>query len=262
VKYFRIFKEQCKLSFMSAAIFRANFILMLVQSIINSFMAVLSVSFIYGSVDYIAGWNKNEMIILICTSLIVNQLFRALINPNQLRFLASILNGAFDKMILKPINIIFQINSGSIDIPSLFSLVATLVILFMQISILEEGLEIVNIFSFILLLLNGLVILSSFLLILYSLAFTFIKVNGLNNVYYMMMSISEKPQEIFSQKTIILGFIFLIPTIPIANAPARALLNKSSISEILLYLFVGMLFFTISILAIKKGIKNYTSASS
>ena len=59
MRYLRIFIEQCKMSVMSAAIYRANFWLMVIQSIVNSLMGILVVEFIYGSVDSIAGWNKH-----------------------------------------------------------------------------------------------------------------------------------------------------------------------------------------------------------
>lgn len=247
---------------MSVAIFRVNFILMLAQSIINSLMGVLCVTFIYGSVNSIAGWNKNEMIILICTSLIVNQLFRGLINPNQLRFVESISSGAFDRMLLKPINIGFQIDFGSIDISSLLSLLAPLIIACTQIAILGTKIGVVQILLFLLLLINGLVVLSSFMLLLYSLAFVFIKIDGLNNIYYAMMSISEKPKEIFSQKSLIYGFIFIIPAIPLANAPASFLLNKGSLVDVIYNVGAGIIFVVASVFAIKFGMKKYTSASS
>lgn len=120
-QYVRIFLEQCKMSLMAASIFRANFILMLFQSILNSLMSVFCVEFIYGSVETIAGWSRDEMIILICTSLVVNQLYRGLVHPNQMRFLSRVLNGSFDRLLLMPIDIHFQINTGSIDISSLLS---------------------------------------------------------------------------------------------------------------------------------------------
>lgn len=225
-------------------------------------MGVLCAEFIYGSVDNIVGWNKNEMIVLICTSLIVNQLFRGFINPNQTRFADSISSGAFDKMILKPVNIIFQINSGSIDISSLTSILAPLIIVFIQITALGTKLGILKITLYILLIINGVVILSSFMMLLYSLAFMFVKVDGIDNIYYMMMSISEKPKEIFSQKSLFYGFLFIVPAIPLANAPASVFLEKSSPINILYSIGAGVLFLVISILAIRIGMKKYTSASS
>ena len=109
---------------------------------------------------------------------------------------------------------------------------------------------------------NGLIVLTAFMLLLYSLSFLFIKIDSLNNIYYMMMSISEKPKEIFSNKSIVGSFIFIIPAIPLANAPASILLNKEGMEYILLNLCSGVIFSFCSMFAIKMGIKKYSSASS
>lgn len=132
--YLNILKEQIKLSFMSVAIYRANFVLMLLQSIINSVLGILCVEFIYIHVDSIAGWSRDEMVILYCSSMIVNQIYRGLINPNHMRFIESISSGSFDRMLVKPVNVIFQINTGSIDYSSLSSLVAPIFVLCVKIS--------------------------------------------------------------------------------------------------------------------------------
>lgn len=250
------------MSLMAISIFRANFILMLLQSVINSLMSVFCVEFIYGSVDSIANWNKDEMIILICTSLVVNQLYRGMINPNQMRFLAGVSNGSFDKVLLMPINTYFQINTGSIDISSLLSSLAPLVIIVIKLGVLNAEISFLSVLLYVLLIVNGVIVVSSFMMLLYSAAFIFIKVDGLSNIYFMMTSISEKPKEIFEHKSIIMSFIFLIPTIPLANAPAGILLGKENVGFMLMNLAAGIVFFFASRIAIHLGVKKYCSASS
>lgn len=262
MRYLSILKEQIKLSLMSTAIFRANFILMLIQSIINSIIGVLAVDFIYLRVDSIAGWSKNEMIMLICTSLIVNQLYRGLINPNHLNFLRSVSIGSFDRVLIKPLNIIFQINTGRIDFSSFFSLIAPVIILCMQIKYLHFSISFPKIMLFLVFVFNGLILLTSFMMLLYSLEFIFIKVDGLTSIYYIVMSISEKPKEIFSNKFFLNSFSFIIPTIPLANIPVGILIGKTNVFEALSTLLSGGLFFLTAVLAIKFGIRRYSSASS
>lgn len=53
---------------------------------------------------------------------------------------------------------------------------------------------IIEILMYILLVLCGVIILSAFMLIIHSVAFYYIKVDGLMNVYYMIMAISENPK--------------------------------------------------------------------
>ena len=260
--YLNILKEQIKLSFMSVAIFRANFVLMLLQSITNSVLGILCVEFIYIHVDSIAGWSQNEMIILYCTSIIVNQIYRGLINPNHMRFIGSISSGGFDRMLVKPVNVIFQINTGSIDYSSLLSLIAPLVVMCLKINALDISITGFNVLLFLIFLANAVIILTSFMMLLYSLAFKYIKVHGLTGIYFILMSMSEKPKEIFSYKEVMYAFVFLIPSVPLANVPASLLLNKGNIPGMIAAAVSGMLFFLLSAVAIKKGIRKYSSASS
>jgi len=261
MRYIKIFAEQCKLSVMSAAIYRANFWLMIIQSIINSLMGILFVEFIYGSIDNIAGWNKYEMIILICTSQIVNQLFRGIIHWNQNRFIAGVGNGSFDRMLLRPMSVMFQANTGSVDFTCPISALCPFIVLIAQMATLGTSINGLAITLYILFVINGVVVLSSFMLLLYSSAFLFIKVDGLNNLYYLMMDIADRPKEMFSRE-FMYGFIFLVPAIPLANAPASILLGKADLTLMLMYLCVGLLFPIASYLAIRLGLRRYTSASS
>jgi len=261
MKYMKMLTLQAKLSIMSAAMYRANFWLMLIQSMVNSLMTILGVEFIYGSVESIAGWSKNEMIILICTSLIVNQLFRGMIHFNQNRFVNGVGTGGFDKLLLRPVNLLFQVNTGQMHIASLLSILAPVVILLMQLNTLKSQISVARVGLYLLFILNGVVILTSFMLLLYTLAFVFIKVDGINNIYYLMMDIANKPQEMFG-KEFLYGFLFIIPAIPLANAPASVLLGRSNGAQLAIYLGIGLAFFLLSAVAMNKGRKCYTSASS
>ena len=261
MRYLRIFIEQCKLSVMSAAAFRANFWLMLIQSFVNSAMGILCVAFIYGSVDSIAGWRRGEMIILICTSQIVNQIFRNVIHWNQNRFIGGVGDGRFDRMLLRPINIIFQINTGGVNISGIASISGPLAVLIIQSALLGNNISAAQIALYVVFVFNGVLILSSFMLLLYSSAFMFVKVDGLNNIYYLMMDIADKPREMFSRE-FMYGFIFLIPAIPLANAPASILIGKGEALLMIVYLCAGALFAAAACASIYIGLKRYTSASS
>lgn len=247
---------------MSMAIYRANFVLMLIQSIINTVLNVVCVGFIYGSVTTIAGWTMNEMMVLIGTSLLVNQFFRSLILPNQNRFVADINNGSFDRKLLKPVDIVFQINTGTLDISSMLSSIAPIAIVFIYIGKLGGTLTIVKLLEYLLLVMCGVIILSCFMLLLHSLAFYFIKVDGLMNIYYIIMSISEKPREILPGKLLIGIFMYVIPAIPIAYIPAAILINKIPQRYILIDIGITLLLIVLSRLLVLTGVRKYSSASS
>lgn len=262
MRYLRIFAEQCKMSFMSVTIYRANFILMLIQSIINTVLNIVCIRFIYDSVTSIAGWSFEEMMLLIGTSLLVNQLFRALIFPNQNRFVANINTGKFDCNLLKPVHIMFQINLGNIDVSSLMSAVAPISIVIIYIQKLGHKILISDVIRYIILVSCGVIILSSFMLCINSLVFYFIRVDGLMNVYYIVMSISEKPKEIIPLEILIGVFTFILPAIPIACIPVEIVLGKIDAHYFFAEILLALASIYISRCLVLRGIRKYSSASS
>ena len=254
----QIFFMQAKLSLMTASIFRANFILMLIQSIINTLLHVACMDFIYGSVEEIGGWEQEEMLVLICTSMVINQLFRAFVNGNQMRFMEGVADGSFDHMLLRPIGILFQMNAGKVDFSSLASAFCPAIILAVNLGRLDRIVSFWSFILYLLLCLMGLAILSTFMVCLYSLAFRFIRVSGLNNIYYILMNISEKPQELFPQRFLSGCFLFAVPAIPIANLPVRVMLGRTGPEGVLIQTVVCVLFLSGAKAAVKAGIRRYT----
>jgi len=179
-----------------------------------------------------------------------------------MNFIGSVSSGSFDRMLTKPISIVFQINTGKIDYSSFLSLIAPIVILCLKISSLDISITGLNIILFLVFLANAVILLTSFMMLLYSLAFKYVRVYGLTGIYFILMSMSEKPKDIFSYKAVMHAFVFLIPSIPLANVPASLLLSKGSVPETIVAAASGMLFFLLSNVAIKKGIRSYSSASS
>ena len=261
MRYIIIFAEQIKQSVMSSAMYRVNFWLMLIQSMINSAIGILCIQFIYGSVDIIAGWNRHEMIILICTAQIVSYLYRGVIHFNQNRFVYSVGSGDFDRMLLRPMSLVFQVNTGPIDISGLIATVVPISVLISQVIAIGPYINPLQIGLFILFVFNGIIILTAFMLLLFSAVFLFVKVDGIGNIYYLLMDITNKPQEIFSRE-FMLGFIFVIPAIPIANGPVSILLGRADVVMMLVYFGVGMVFVLAAWLALRMGLRRYTSASS
>ena len=262
MKYLKIFIERCKLDIMSTAIYRANFIFGFMQGTINALLQYICIEFIYGSVESIAGWNKHEMLILIATVFIVGDVGR-IICGNQNNFVYGISTGGFDRMIIKPLNLMFQINVTSVNpITLLMGWVLPFSIIFVQASQLETYIGILQILLYIIFIFNGAVVAGALRLILYSLAFVFIKVDGIDNITYTINDIASRPKEIFENKYLRRLFTFILPAIPIINAPAGVLLQKCTAIDMLCYLGVGILFAILAVTAVKLGMRRYNSASS
>ena len=262
IKYLKISAMYCKMAVMSAAIYRVHFILMFIENILNAFLGIICMEFIYRDVDSIAGWTKPEMIIFVCTSTIVGYIMWSVIIPNQDRFLYGIADGGFDRIILKPLNLMFQINIGRINTESLFSIISLVIVMYIQAGQLETQIGIIQLLLYIIFLFNGVIIQASFRVLIHSLAFIFIRSGGLDNIFGAAASVSSKPKEILSNKYVRKIFTFIIPAIPMINAPAAVLLQKCTVFDMLGYLGVGVLFMELAVIALRLGMRKYNSASS
>ncbi|WP_407384121.1 ABC transporter permease [Ruminococcus sp.] len=262
MKYLRLFLEQSKISIMSVAAYRANFVLMIIQSVVNAVLSIISVKYIYNYVDKIADWSYGEMMILIGTSMLVNQLFRAFILPNLNQFVADIGNGNFDAILLKPVSLLFMIFFGRIDLSSLVSIIAPTAIVVIFARSATINLTIVELLMYIVLVVCSVIILSAFMLIIHSVAFFYIKVDGLMNVYYMIMAISEKPKDIIPTKILRNFFTWIFPAVPLACLPVSIILHKILYRYFLVEAVIALIMLLCAKALTYMGVKKYSSASS
>jgi len=257
--YIKLYYVQIKQALMSISIFRANFLLMLLQGTINSILGILCIKYIYIHVDAIAGWTEVELLALWCTYTIVCQLCRGFINPNHWKFIQSISTGNFDRYILKPISVYFQINTGQIDIASILATILPTITLFIVLNSGGYRIQLINVILYLVLIVLGVMTVSSFMILLYSTVFKFIKVNSLSNIFYVLMNVAERPLEIFEGRYWLILLIFFIPAVPVANVPVKFLLGSGDYVLGLLTLASCLLLFLVSRLAIRVGLKKYES---
>lgn len=261
-RYIKIYAKQSQLSLMSEMTYRTNFILMLIQSIINTSLSLLAVSFIYNKVNVIAGWTEKQLLILICSSLIVNQLYRGWVLPNHYEFLSRMEEGDFDIFLLRPVSLFFSINLGEIDLSSLFSGTVPCLVLLYNLASLPDELSVFHSLLFIVLLLIGVLILTMFMMMLYTFAFYFTHAQNLIKVYYIIMGISEKPKEILNGTGLISFFTFIIPAICLAIIPTEILLGKTSAFSGFSNLVVLIALFICCKILLKQSLKKYSGANS
>lgn len=259
--YLKILRISYSISLMSIIIYRMNFALMLIQNIINAVVTILSTDFLFSYIDEIAGWSRNEVVILVCTAQVINALYRGIVRPNLGILSSGIRTGVLDFILLKPVNFIFMVTLGKFDLSSLFAIIVPIYFIIKNVKDMNLSISFLNILGYLIFVMLGLLLITAIMTIIFSLSFIFVDVSKLEELYYTFMTIFEKPKNIFN-KFFAFSFFYIIPLIPIANAPVMLLLNKSHISFYFKVTAIVPLFILLAILFIKYGIKRYESASS
>lgn len=261
IRYFKLYVLSFNFSLMSAMVYRSNFILMLIQNMINILVTVFSIEYIFRYIVRLGEWSREEVIMVVCTSQIINAIYRGLIRPNLGTFSGSICQGTFDFVLLKPRNLFFMITLGKVDFSSLFSVLVPIYFIYLQICKMNITVSLLNIAVFVVFLIIGICTVTALMMIIFSMSFIFVNISKLEELYYTFMSIVEKPMNIFN-KYLGFSFFFIIPLIPIANTPVVALLGKSSIIFLVKSILISVVFIAIATFTVLTGIKRYESASS
>ncbi len=257
-----LFIEGFKISLMRYMVHRTNFILMWVQNLVHIGFTLASMEFIYYYLDDIMGWNKYEMIILISTTQVINAIYRGMIRPNHSRFTHSIKDGTFDFMLLKPVKSIFSMNIGNFDFSSFLGMILPITVIFLYIPKTTSFLVWTNIAMYSVLVFNGALIVSALMFLIYCMSFIFIQVDRLEEIYYTIMSIIEKPREIYAGVLSGIGMVALIPLMVIAGIPTEILLGKTDLSNSVWCIGTAIFLIALSFVNLKAVLNKYQGASS
>jgi ABC-2 type transport system permease protein len=90
--------------------FRSNFIIRLFTEVLWLGMQFIYVEVLYGLTQSIGGWNVWQMVILLGTNHIINQLFEAFFFDNCTKLVDQIRLGDLDFVLVKPINSQFMVS--------------------------------------------------------------------------------------------------------------------------------------------------------
>jgi ABC-2 type transport system permease protein len=242
VRYAHIWLAQVRYSTVREMMFKSNFILWIIVDLAWFGLQLSFIQFLYLQVDSIAGWGKWEMVLLVATNHLVQQIFQTflMINLTKLPELISTRN----------------FEPGSVINTLVASAVCVVAIGYSHLRLSGAGLLV-----FPALVIFGVLIHYSLLLMLMSLAFWMTRAQGFINAYYNVFQIARLPREAFHSVARI-AFTWAVPLLLIANVPARTLLHGLSPADIAGMAAATAVLLTVSTAVFQAGLRRYGSASS
>ena len=82
--------------------YRGNLIAEIIDSLLNMFVNIYFFKFIFLNTNAIAGWNSEEMLVLVAVTQIITSIIYMLFMNNLPRIQTYVLRGDFDYVLLKP----------------------------------------------------------------------------------------------------------------------------------------------------------------
>ena len=257
--YLRIWLAQIRYSTVREMMFKTNFLLWIVVDLAWFGLSLAFIQFLYLQVNTIAGWTKWEMILLVATNNLVQQIFQTFLMINCTNLPELIRSGKLDFYLAQPAGAQFLVSTRKFEPGSVVS--ALVAILVCAIAAAHVEFHLVGLLLYPPLVLLGVLIHYSMLLMLMSLCFWMTRAQGFINAYYSVFQIARLPREAFFGPVRLL-FTWGIPLLLIANVPARTLIDGFRWHDLAELGLVTAVLLALSTWVFQTGLRRYGSASS
>lgn len=208
----------------------------------------------------IAGWSKPEVFLLVVIFTIAEQLFHFFFRENMFEIPNIITDGKLDAYLISPANTIFLVISRQVSTKALLRMFTQLVLLAWLFYTYDFGLNPWSGLGIIVLIILGLIIKTSFYLILNTLSFWFLRIDNINDAWFNLGQLGRYPLSVLPQTLSILSFT-LFPIAYQSFVPVGVGLGKLDWRFFLLSIVWATALGIIAIAFWNRGVKNYESAS-
>ena len=251
-----------RVSLMRQMAYRPHFVLMILGKIIRIGLMLLFFQAIFLKVDRIGPWSHNQVLLLFATFHLVDFIISITFQRNLAFHLPQrIQSGELDARMLLPVRLLFFVSFEDIDLIDFFSFLPTLAFLGYVLFRLDFAFSGFQLFLYLLLVFNALVFLFAVVLMVASISFWTVQSYGLARIFDNLLRIGRYPLDIF-EGFIKMVLIYILPLVLVAQVPSEALLRPLS-PRFLLYGFgITLVFLLLALKFWRKGLKNYSSASS
>lgn len=260
-RYFKIFLLIAKRCLIRVFEFRVEFLSWVIMSSIWSLIALLLVQLIYGQIDSIAGWTREEAMVVVLLNEIFISILWLFVFPSIFHLNTAISEGNFDFYMVKPINLRFLSSVSWVEYDQYPKLIIFCFLFVKFVGNTGAVIGVGNLVGFLVLFLLGLVIFYCFFFAMVTFSFWFTNLFNLEDLFDTILDSARYPLDIFKGSAKIL-FTFMIPLAFIATFPAKILLNKAGPELLFEGLIVVIVLFIFSHWFWNFALRHYTSASS
>jgi ABC-2 type transport system permease protein len=222
---------------------------------------LLSLGIIFSNTETIGGWSFGELIALLGVFRLVHTLMIALIWPNTEKFNQSIRDGSMDYTLLQPVNSMFLVTFSRITIWRVWDLVLAAVLIVIGVNMAGDTTTPLSILTFILLTISGAIVIYSLWIVLIALTFWFTKFDNNVTILQALLDAGRYPVTVYPIWLRIL-VTFIIPIAVATTVPLQGLRGELNLSRVLMFIAIGIVSFLVASQVWKRGLKQYSGASS
>lgn len=250
-----------KMNVQMSLAYRADTVVNILLNLMWLGWELLSLNIIFSNTETLGGWGLGELIALLGVFRLVNTLMIALIWPNTEKFNQSIRDGSMDYTILQPVNSMFLVTFSRITVWRFWDLILAVVLIVVGVNMSTATTTPLQILTFILLAITGMIIIYSLWIVLIALTFWFVKFDNNVTILQALLDAGRYPATVYPVWLRII-VTFIIPIAVATTIPLQALRGELEMTQILTFIFVSIVSFFLASRIWRAGLKQYSGASS
>lgn len=261
MSYLRLFATFFRVSVMGELAYRVNFAVQLFQSLLSLGIALVGLGVIFSYTDTLGGWRPDEVLVLVGIYFLFDGMIGLVIRPGMEQFIESVRTGTLDFVLTKPEDAQVIISVQRVEVWNLIDIALGLGVLVTALARLGGDVGIWAAAAFVLVLLAGGVIIYSFLLMLATLSFWFVRVENALFIFQSMYEAGRWPISLYPG-WLRYGLTFIVPVAFATTVPAQALTGRLAWPTVLGSLALAVVLFAASRLFWRAGLRRYSGASA
>lgn len=260
-KYRSVMKAYLRGSLMNLMEYKFNFIAGGTFELVWTAMYVLFIDVVFTHTETINGWNRYQTLMLTFQGGLMDSAFTFLIVPGLRRLPEMVNTGSLDFILLKPINKRFNISFHEFDVPQVKNILLNAAGIACCLAKLETPLTPAGAVTYVLLSLNGFLLIYSIMYLLMSLSFWFMRMDIVMGIGSELITAGNKPMTIYPSLVRKL-LIFAVPLLVCFNFPILSVVKGLSLPLTIYSFASSLVFFCLSDFVFERGLRRYAGAGS
>jgi ABC-2 type transport system permease protein len=241
--------------------YRANFFAHLFESVVELATALAALAVVFSHTSTLGGWRPDEIVALVGVYFLVSGAIRMVIQPRMERLIEAVHEGTLDFTLTKPEDAQLLVSIQRVEIWNVTDVGLGFGILAVALVRLRANVGVSEAAGFAAALAAGGVIVYSFWLMLATLAFWFVRVENMLQIFSSMYEAGRWPVG-FYPRWLRFMLTFLIPVAFATTVPAQALAGRLTWPTLAGAYALAAVLLVLSRAFWRVGVRRYSSASS
>lgn len=257
----RLLWVQLRTSTVQAMAYRMNFLVQGVMSILLVGLTLLPLMVLFDKREAVAGWDRASALMVMAYFMGVKAVLEGVVSPSLVELVERIRSGAFDYVLLKPVDAQIMVSAGRYEPWKVIDLLGAIAVGAYAFHLRGVPPSVADVLLGIALFVAGVLAMYSLWIICAAASFWVVR---LDNLIYLLSSIFDTarwPIHVFSGAWR-LFFTFVIPIAVMTTFPAMAILGRLDARTAVATIGGAAAMLVVSRLVWTSAIRNYTSASS